>query len=102
MGVFAETVMTRVPLDQRRHYLAYMQELKRALADEESVVRVLVLEDREKLGRFLEIIEYASSEAQAAMAADETFRQRLAEIDRKIEALLPDQTRDRRSMNDRL
>jgi hypothetical protein len=102
MGVFVETLMTRVPLDQRRHYLAYMQELKRALADEQSVVRVLVLEDREKLGQFLEIIEYASNEAQAAMAADETFRQRLAGIDRKIEALLPDQTRDRRSMNDRL
>lgn len=101
MAVFADTVLTRVPLDQRRHYLACMEELKRELEREDLLIaRVMVLEDRERLGNFLEIIEYASREAQEA--ASESIRRRLAEADGKIEALLGGRKRERRAMLDRL
>jgi hypothetical protein len=101
MAVFADMVLTQVPLDQRRHYLACMEELKREFEREDSpVARIMVLEDRERLGHFLEIIEYASREAQEA--AGESFRQRLTEADGKIEALLGGRKRERRAMLDRL
>ncbi len=98
----AETLVMRVPLDQRRHYLACMQELKQHLAQVPGVARFLVLEDRERLGQFIEIIEYASGEAHAALEASEPFTRRLREIDAKVEALAPGLGRDRRPMHDRL
>jgi quinol monooxygenase YgiN len=99
---FAEALVIRIPLDQRRHYLACMQELKQHLAEQPGVTRFLVLEDRERLGQFLEIIEYESGEAHTALAASEPFTRRLREIDGKVEALAPGLGRDRRPMHDRL
>ncbi len=101
MAVYCEILTARVPLDQRRHYLACMEEVRRLLTQQSGVVRFLVLEDRDKLGQFVEIIEYASSEVHAALAADARFRQRLADIDGKVEALVPGQKRERRVMVDR-
>lgn len=102
MAVYAETVQLKVPLDQRRHYLARMEKLRQLAAAEQGVARFLVLEDREKLGQFIEIIEYASAEAAAALAADASFRERLAAIDREVESLLPGEKRERRVLVDRL
>lgn len=102
MTVYAETVQLKVPLDQRRHYLAGMEKLRQTLASVQGIARFLVLEDREKLGLFVEIIEYASPEAQAALAADASFRERLAAIDREIESLLAGEKRARRVVVDRL
>jgi quinol monooxygenase YgiN len=102
VAVYAETLQIKVPLDQRRHYLAGMEKLRQLLAAEQGIARFLVLEDREKLGHFVEIIEFASAEAEAALAADASFRARLAAIDHEVESLLPGEKRERRVMVDRL
>jgi hypothetical protein len=78
-----------------------MEGARKRLAAVNGVVRFIVLEDRVKLGRFVEIIEYASTESQAALAQDEDFRNQLAEIDRQLEILLGEK-RQRRVMVDRL
>jgi len=102
VAVYAETLQLKVPLDQRRHYLAGMEKLRQLFASEKGIARFLVLEDREKLGHFVEIIEYASAETQVALAADASFRERLAAVDREVESLLPGEKRERRVMVDRL
>jgi hypothetical protein len=102
MALYAEVLNLKVPVAERRHYLACMEEQRQLFATETGIARFLVLEDREKLGYFAEIIEYADAEVQAALAADARFRERLAAIDRKVETLLPGEKRERRVMVDRL
>ena len=102
MAVYAEIVQLKVSLDERRHYLAAMEKHRQLVAGEERIAHFLVLEDRDKLGQFIEILEYASAEAQAALAADASFRERLAALDREVESLLAGEKRARRVMVDRL
>jgi hypothetical protein len=102
VAAYVEITTVKVPLAERRHYLACMEELRQLLAAEKRITRFLVLEDKEKLGQFAEIIEFASVEAPAALAADPGFCERLAAIDRRIETLLPGEKRERRVMVDRL